>query len=286
MTGFTITDFFKHYTDDDICLQEIFIMRYGDIDHCSACKTNHPKFYRVKKRKCFECGTCGHQVYPLAGTVMHGSTTTLVHWFYAIYLFSASKNGISAKELQRHLGVTYKCAWRIGHKIRELMGSVTRRELTGTVEVDESLFGGKAKKGSKRGWGAENKTCLLGMIERGGEVRITPIDNRERKTIFPLIQKNVEDGTTINTDEFRVYNTLPELGYEHNRVNHSKYQWIDGDASTNSMEGYWSNLKKCIFGTHTYVSPKHLPSYLGEFEFRHNNRNKDSMFKEMINQIK
>ena len=94
---------------------------------------------------------------------------------------------------------------RIGHKIRELMGNGTKRELTGTIEVDESLFGGKAKKGSKRGSGAGNKIFLLGMIERGGEVRITPIGNKERNTIFPLIQKNVEAVTTINTDEFRVY---------------------------------------------------------------------------------
>lgn len=285
MKQFTIKDFFNHYTDDDVCLQEIFDLRYREIYCCASCKTDNPKFYRIKKRKCFECGKCGHHIYPLAGTIMEGSTTPLVQWFFAIYLFASSKNGVSAKELERQLGVTYKCAWRIGHKIRELMGSGSKDKLSGTVEIDESLFGGRVR-GGKRGWGAENKVCLFGIIERGGKVRVIPIDNRQRETIFPIIEENIEKGSTVNTDEFKTYATLTELGYEHKNVVHSKYQWAQGDAYTNSIEGYWSNLKKSIFGTHTYVSPKHLPNYLGEFDFRHNNRKMPCMFKEIVNQIK
>ncbi|MBX9733349.1 MAG: IS1595 family transposase, partial [Chitinophagaceae bacterium] len=274
----TINDFLSRYPNDDICLQEIFNARYSQLKTCPSCNREFPKFYRVKKRKCYECSKCGHQIYPLAGTVIEGTGTPLMKWFYAMYLFSVSKNGVSAKELQRHLGITYKCAWRIGHKIRELMRSKPRERLSGTVEIDESLFGGKAKRGSKRGWGAGNKICLLGMIERGGNVRITPIPNREKVTILPLIVENVQPGTIINTDEFHVYRSLTAHGFKHEKVNHSKYQWANMKAYTNSMEGYWSNLQKSIFGTHTYVSAKYLNNYLGEFEFRHNNRKADCMF--------
>lgn len=210
----------------------------------------------------------------MAGTIFEGSTTPLQSWYFVIYLFSVSKNGVSAKEIERQLGVTYKCAWRIGHKVRELMTSKESFKLEGTIEVDETLFGGRFR-GGKRGWGAENKTCLLGMIERGGRVKTTPVPNRERDTLMPIIEANVEKGTMINTDEYKGYRTLKEKGYNHNRVIHSKYQWKAEDAHTNSIEGYWSNLKKSILGTHTYVSPKHLTSYLNEFDFRHNKRGKD-----------
>jgi transposase-like protein len=216
---------------------------------------------------------------------MEGSTTKLSAWFYAIYLFSISKNGVSAKELQRALGVAYKTAWRIGHKIRELMGTdIDSMQMTGIVEVDETLLGG-ASRGGKRGWGAENKVCLVGVKERGGKIKITAVEKRDRESIFPLIDKYVSKGTMINTDEFRAYSTLPEKGYLHDTVTHSKYQWANGDTHTNSIEGYWSNLKKSILGTHTFVTKKYLHRYLDEFDFRHNNREGVVMFDEIMKKI-
>lgn len=280
----TFSQFIKRFPDDDICLDTIFQSRFSVGIICPKCKSPS-KFYRVKSRKCYECGVCGHHLYPLSGTIMEGTTTKLTTWFYVIYLFSVSKNGVSAKELERSLGVTYKTAWRIGHKIREVMGSGETELLTGIVETDETLFGGKAPRGGKRGWGAANKTCLLGMMERGGKVKVVPIENRDIQNIFPAIHKYVEKGSVIHTDEFRAYNSLPDQGYHHEKVVHSRYQWRSGDIYTNSIEGYWSNLKKSILGTHTFVSPKHLQKYLDEFDFRHNNRKGKIMFDEILKRV-
>ena len=154
--------------------------------------------------------------------------------------------------------------------------------LSGVIEVDETLIGGK--RSGKRGWGAENKTCLLGMIERGGKVKVTTVESRKRSVIMPIIKETIEQGSVINTDEYKVYKILENEGYSHKTVIHSRYQWSRGDAYTNSMEGYWSNLKKSIFGTHTYVSPKHLQKYLDEFSFRHNHRKKE-VFTEIVKRI-
>jgi transposase-like protein len=213
---------------------------------------------------------------------MHGSTTKLTLWFYVIYLFSTSKNGVSAKEIQRQIGVTYKTAWRMGHLVRKLMGS-SDMPLKGMVEVDETLIGGRAK--GKRGWAAENKTCLFGMIERGGRVKTTAIVNRSRRIILPLICATIMHGSTINTDEFKVYQSLKLNGYKHQSVVHSKYQWKNDDCHTNSIEGYWSNLKKSIKGTHTFVSPKWLQNYVNEFDFRHNNRKGRIIFSAILSRI-
>lgn len=280
---FTIKDFIKRFPTDEVCMETIFKMRFGDMEACPCCAVANPKFYRVKTRKCYVCGDCGYQIYPLAGTIMEGTTTELTKWFFAMYLFSVSKNGVSAKELQRSLGVTYKCAWRIGHKIRDLMSETGNDLLKGIVEVDESLIGGKVK-GGKRGWGAENKTCLFGMIERDGGVKVSVINERTRESIFQEINKGVAKGTTVYSDEFKAYKTLSTEGYIHDSVVHSKNQWKIDDCHTNSIEGYWSNLKKSILGTHTYVSRKHMHRYLNEFTFRHNNR-KGNIFEEMLRQI-
>jgi len=284
-TWFTVADFMKKFPSDDACLEHVFQLRYGGLEACPKCAVIGAKFYRMKKRRCYACGQCGGHIYPLAGTPMHESTTNLTSWFFAIYLFASSKNGVSAKELQRQLGVTYKTAWRMGHKIRELMGRDDTKlgggEGGGAVEVDESLIGGRAK--GKRGWGAGNKTCLFGIIEKGGagRVRVTVVGHRKRRILIPLIQRHVEPGTTVHSDEFRVYRSLPLNGFKHESVCHSKYQWKNGECHTNNIEGYWSNLKKSLRGTHTFVSQKHLQAYINEFDFRHNHRG-SPMFDAMI----
>ncbi|MEM6270044.1 MAG: IS1595 family transposase [Bacteroidota bacterium] len=280
---FTIREFMLRFPNDDVCLDVIFQQRYGKEEFCPSCAAK-TKFHRVKKRKCYACQQCGHHLYPLSGTVMERSTTPLTLWFYAIYEFSTTKNGISAKELQRKLGVTYKTAWRMGHKIRELMNDKEEVSLSGIIEIDESLIGGKAK-GGKRGWGAEKKTCLFGMMERGGKVKTMPVENRKKETLLPLIKDSIEAGSTVNSDEYKGYNSLGQEGYNHKTVIHSKYQWAQEDAYTNGIEGYWSNLKKSIFGTHTWVAPKHLQNYLNEFDFRHNHRNGCQMFEEILSRL-
>jgi len=280
---FTITDFIKRYPTDDACLDELFKLKYSNADGCTSCGVAGAKFYRVRKRKCYECGECGHQVYPLAGTVMEKTNTKLSLWFFAIYLFASSKNGVSAKELQRQLGVTYKTAWRMGHLIRIMMGS-NEMPLKGIVQIDETLFGGRAR-GGKRGWGAAKKSCLFGMMEKDGRVKVTIVPNRHNSTLMPIITDNINVGSMIHSDEYKGYGKLESYGYGHKSVIHSKFQWAKDGVTTNSIEGYWSNLKKSIFGTHTYVSPEYLQNYLNEFDFRHNNRKGRIMFDAILSRI-
>lgn len=282
-TKYTINDFNRDFPDSDTCLKRIFELRYGKMEACPKCAVVGAKYYKVKTRPVYECGDCGHQINPMAGTVFQKTTTPLISWFYVIFLFSASKNGVSAKEIQRQIGVSYRCAWRMGHKVRELMdeGDIL---FDGIIEADESLYGGKAK-GGKRGWGADKKTCMFGLIERGGKVKISKVDGRAKEIILPIIGAMVIAGATIFTDEYRGYNSLQAMGFNHGKIVHSKFQWRQRNCHTNSIEGFWSNLKKSLAGTHTHVSAHWLQNYLNEFNFRHNNRKGVVMFDAILNQI-
>jgi len=200
-----------------------------------------------------------------------------------MYLMTATRNGVSAKELERQLGVTYKCAWRMGHKIRELMDTLGMSEpLSGHVEVDESYVGGK-RKGGKRGRGAEGKTIVFGTLERGGEVRGRIVSDVGRRTLEPIVRATVKEGATVSTDELQSYKDLVKFGYEHGVVQHGAGEYVSGVHHVNSLEGFFSQLKRGIIGTHIHVSTKHLPKYVGEFAFRYNNRkNPGQMFERVI----
>lgn len=278
---FTIKDLQRKYPTDEACLQKLFDLRFDKMEACPSCGVVSPKYVRVHKRKCFQCSDCLNQIYPMAGTPFENSKTALTTWFHIIFLFASSKNGVSAMEIMRQTGVTYKCAWRLGHCVRDMMneGQIT---LEGIVEVDESLYGGKAR-GGKRGWGADKKTCVFGMIERGGKVITTTVKGRSKEIILPIIGSAILVGSTVHTDEYKGYKPLNQMGYQHATVNHSKYEWKSGGVYTNSIEGFWSNLKKSLAGTHTHVSAKHLQSYLNEFNFRHNNRKGVVMFDAILN---
>ena len=176
---YTIKDFNREYPNDDACLHEVFLNRYGNLSDCPKCtKTTH--FYKVSDRKCYACQFCGHQLHPLANTIFHKSETTLKTWFFAIFLFSNSKNGVSAKELERQLGVTYKTAWRMARQIRSLMNE-SLKVLDGHVEIDDTYIGGVRR--GKRGRGAEGKTPVLGMVQRGGSIKAKVIPNCQADTI-------------------------------------------------------------------------------------------------------
>lgn len=168
---YTVIQFHKDFPDDDACLDSIFQERYGDVNDCPNCGVTDTKFYRVRGRKCYACMHCGYQLHPLAETIFHKSSTPLKSWFYAIYLFSVSKNGVAAKELERHLGVTYKTAHRMAHQIRSLMADDSQIGGPGKIiEADETYFGKKDPRGM------HNKTPVMGAVERGGEVRAVVVD--------------------------------------------------------------------------------------------------------------
>lgn len=276
--GFTITDFFRRFPTDEACLDHLMKVRYGMEGECPKCG-KHTNWSRIRKEPAYQCQWCGNHIHPMAGTPFANTRTPLQKWFYVMYLFTTTRNGVSAKEIQRQIGCTYKTAWRIGHEIRKYMGWVDGDPmLVGHVEADEAWIGGKTS--GKQGY--SEKSIVFGMVERGGNVRNVPVKGRSRFHIEPHITAKVAPGTIISTDEYGVYKNLSDLGYEHGSVNHSAKQWADGIHHTNTIEGFWAWLKRGINGTHVWVSKKHLPSYLGEFEFRFNLRKRPELMFDLL----
>lgn len=264
---YTKKQFDIDFPDDDACLDTIFKERYGDVDTCPSCGVMDTKFYRVKGRKCYACMHCGYQLHPLAQTIFHKSSTSLKDWFYAIYLFSVSKNGVAAKELERHLGVTYKTAHRMARQIRLLMAQEGSM-LSGSVEIDETYIGGKHARKLKH----SKKQSVFGAVERQGEVRAKHVRSTGTRVLLPEIANTIERDTTIYSDEWGAYRKLAQFGYTHTTVNHSALEYVRGIAYTNTIEGFWSQLKRSIDGTYHAVSPKYLQLYVDEFVFRYNLR--------------
>lgn len=254
---YTITDLKKDFPNDDVCLDYIFTNKYSDAKG----------YHRVTGRKCYAHQSTGAQIHPLAGTIFEKSSTPLTLWFHAIFLFSSSKNGVSAKELQRQLGVTYKCAWRIASQIRSLMEQ-GNDPLSGTVEMDETFYGKSGINKTK----FKNKKAVLGAVERGGKVRAKVADNRQVDKVLSFAKSTVAQGTHIVTDEYRGYSHLSDIGFTHSSVKHGigHYSWKGQD--TNTIEGFWGQFKRSVRGTYHFVSPQHLQSYLNEFTFRYNLR--------------
>lgn len=278
---FTIQDFFKRFPTDDACLDHLMELRLGRTLECPKCD-KVSKFARIKKLPAYSCPHCGYHIHPMVGTPFERSRTPLQKWFYAMYLFTTTRNGVSAKELQRQLGVTYKCAWRMGHEIRKYMAKADGDTPLGRkdiVEADESYVGGY-KPGAH---GGKGKTVVFGMVERQGDVIARVVKGRGEFSLVPHILKNVRPGSSIATDEHGAYSKLPEEGYYHGTVNHSAKEYVNGLVHTNTIEGFWSWMKRQINGTHVWVSQKHLPKYLGEMEFRFNLRKRpEVMFEKLL----
>lgn len=278
---YTIRDFNQQFPDDAAVLAHIFATRYNGKLKCEKCGlVNH--FHPVTGRRSYACD-CGFQVYPTADTAFHKSPTPLKTWFYAIFLMHTSRNGVAALELQRQIGVTYKCAWRMMHQIRGMM-SEEPAFMTGTVEVDETYVGGKRP--GKRGRGAAGKTAIVGALERGGNVLPVVVERTDAQTVESVIELAASKEAKINTDEYGAYNGLTKLGYAHDTVCHGAEQWTKGDVHTQNIEGFWSQLKRSIDGTHHHVSKKHLQKYADEFAFRFNRRKSTvPMFSSVVSQL-
>ena len=278
----TVQDFFKKFPTDEACLEHLMMLRFGNPMYCPKCGAEG-QFAKLKKLPAYACPTCGHHIHPMVGTPFERSRTSLQKWFYAMYLFTTSRHGVPAKELQRQLGVTYKTAWRMGHEIRKYMAGVDGDPpLGGHVEADETYIGGR-RSGGKRGRGAPGKSVVFGMVERGGDLMTRVVPNVRRATLERHILENIKDGATISTDELSSYAKIARFGYDHGTVNHSADQWVNGIHHVNSIEGFWSMLKRSIRGTHIHVSRKHLSKYLGEFEFRYNLRHApETMFARLL----
>ena len=270
---YSILDFTSQFPNEDVCLEYLFNLRFGKKAICKHC-TKVANYSRVKGRKTYACSWCGKTVSPTAGTIMHKSDTDLRKWFFAVFLMSQSRNGVSAKEIERHVKVTYKCAFRMMHKIRSLMAQ-GGSPFEGTVEVDETYVGGRAK--GKRGRGALHKTPVFGISSRDEKkVYAKVVANTRSATLMPLIRENVAIGANVMSDEYRSYHGSTKMGYKHETVQHGIGEYVRGNVHTNGIEGFWSNMKRGIDGTHHAVSPKYLQNYVDEFAYRWNHRNDDS----------
>jgi transposase-like protein len=269
----TLRQFQDRFPTEDSCLNHLFQVRYAGTE-CPKC--DRPVNYsRVRGRRAYQCAWCANQLYPTAGTPFDRTRTSLRDWFYVMFLFTTTRNGVAAKRVQREIGVTYKTAWRMCHEVRKYMASLDGDAPLGgpgsIVEIDETSIGGMAH--GERGRAAGGKPIVIGMLEKDGELITQVVPNVQRDTLCPVVQANVLPGTTVHTDALRSYRTLGTRGYRHEYVCHQFGEYVSATGVTvNHLEGFWNVLKRGINGTHIHVSAKHLPKYLGEFEYRWNMR--------------
>lgn len=292
---YTFKDFNLEFPDDDSCLEHIKEQRWPDgITKCDKCGVDR-KHYRVTGRKAFACDHCGNHIYPLAGTIFEKSSTSLKTWFYAMYLMGSTRCGISAKQIQRETGVTYKTAWRMFRQIRQLLGEDDLQLEGPTVEVDETYIGGVRKYGRGRPMaGDRKKHAVAAIVERKGRILARAVPDVKGSTLLGMIREHVEPHSTIHTDEFCSYDGIKYIqtkdheaaNYRHRRIKHSSGVYVRGTVHTNTIEGFWSLVKRGIGGVYHSVSKEYLQSYLNEYTFRYNRRDQGNLiFKSILEQV-
>lgn len=269
MVKYTLQDMKERFPDDDTCLDWLRHKLYPEKIYCQKCG-KPTKHHRITTRRVYGCDFCGSHISPTAGTIFHKSDTPLVLWFYAIYLMSQTRTGISAKQLERELGVTYKTAWRMFKLIRSRLDE-GRSAFSGDVEVDETYVGGRRH--GKRGRGAEGKTPVVGAVQRKGNIKAAVVPDVTSQTVLPFVETHVEKGSTVHTDEFNVYDKLGQKGYTHERVQHSQKVYVVGNSHTNTIEGFWAQVKNAVNGVHHGVGVEYLQDYVNEYAFRYSHRN-------------
>lgn len=280
---FSLKGFLKKYSNDEACLEEKFKIKYPKGVFCQKCNIIS-KFYKITNRPVYQCA-CGFQISPLAGTIFEKTTTPLQYWFYAMFMIVNTRSGVSAKTLQREIGVTYKTAWRMMKQIRILMAESGGGLLEGVVEVDETFVGGKAKN-RKNEWKlsemAKQKEVLMGMVEREGRVYIKHVPNTGKWTLINQIQGNISPTARVITDEWPAYTNLPKFEYDHDFITHNKSEYVRGNIHTQNIENVWSHLKRGINGVYRIVSAKYLQAYADGFAFRYNHRNEQAQIFEIL----
>jgi transposase len=291
---YTINDFNSQFPNDDACLEHLKEQRFpGGITYCETCQKDR-KHHRITGRPVYSCDHCGTQISPMAGTIFQHSSTSLRLWYYAMYLMASTRCGISAKQIQRETGVTYKTAWRMFKQIRSMLqesepiGGKSRM-----VETDEMYHGGKRKQGTGRRLrndkGETLKSPVLGMVERKGRIRAIAIADVKSATLLENMREYILPATTVFTDDLASYDGLTRMqgqGYKHHRINHSAKVYVQGTVHTNTIEGFWSLVKRGIGGVYHQVSHKYLQTYLDEYSFRYNRRfDSQPMFTSFLKQV-
>jgi transposase-like protein len=274
-----LVNLIERYHSEDSCRARLEELRWPDGVECPRCESKNVA--RMEDRHQYQCRSCRYQFSVTAGTIFHDTHLPLWKWFLAVYLIVESKKGISANQLKRTLGVSYKTAWYLCHRIRAALNEVDAQLLKGIVEADETFVGGKVE-GEGRGYKG-NKTLVVGALQRDGNICLQVVRGRDRETLHDFIRENVSgDVEAIYTDEWEAYRGVADEDTEHETVNHSEKEYARGKVHVNSMENVWSLLKRSIIGSYHQVSAKHLDAYLDELEFRFNNRENPYMFRDAM----
>lgn len=263
------------FTDETVCREYMEKIYFPDGKPvCPFCQYSE-KIWRIEGGKRYKCKQCLKKFSITVGTIYENSNIPLSTWFGALYLVTSHKKGISSIQLGKDLGVTQKTAWFMLHRIREMLKDKSPDKISGTVEVDESFIGGKEKnkhtKRKKEMLPYGGKTPVVGIVERGGNIYAEKIKSIGVESLIPIIKKKVSEGAVIITDENPSYDSL-QASYSHYTINHTEQSYVRGDVHTNTIEGFWSLLKRGIIGIYHSVSYKHLNKYTGEFAFRYNTR--------------
>jgi transposase-like protein len=277
-----LEDLFKTFNSEEICRNYLASQRWNGRTVCPYCN-HHRKIYTIENGKRYKCSDCKKKFSVTVGTIFEASNVSLQTWFAAIYLITAHKKGISSLQLHRDLGVTQKTAWFMLHRVREMLKKDAPEMMKTTVEIDETYVGGKEKNkhGYKRnkesdkvkltGRSLQSKTPVLGILERHGEVFAKKVNATSHRYVMPLIEKTVAKDATIITDNWATYQRL-DIMYKHFVIDHSRRIYANGSIHTNTIEGFWSLLKRGLIGIYHYVSYKHMNAYCNEFAYRYNTR--------------
>jgi transposase-like protein len=267
------------FGSEDACHEYLEHLRWPSGVECPRCFGT--TISRIQARRQYDCDDCRYQFSVRVGTIFEDSKLPLWKWFLATYLVCQSKKGISSKQLERMLGVSYKTAWYLSHRIRAAMKDNEEPLLKGIVEVDETYLGGKVR-GKGHGYRG-NKSIIVGAVQRGGSVRLAVIGDRSRRELHGFIKRHVDDKTdAIFTDDWEAYEGIADEDTLHETVKHRRKEWVVGNVHTNTVESVWSLLKRSVVGSYHKLSMKHLPAYLDEMEWRFNNRENKYMFRDTL----
>lgn len=291
----TLVDLLQYFSNEQVCRDYLEMIRWGTGEKvCPYEDCGKGKICKYADGKRYKCSECNRQFSVRVGTIFEDSKISLQKWYAAIYLITSHKKGISSLQLHRDLGITQKSAWYLLHRVRHSLGLETSPvKLSGIVEADETFIGGiegnkhasKRTKGTQ-GRSTQTKVPVAGVVERGGKVIAQTVTNTSATNLHRFVYENVATGSTLNTDEWYGYNGLDKL-YQHSIVKHNDKQYVKGDCHTNTLEGYWSLVKRGCVGIYHSWSAKHLQKYLDEFSFRYNTRtfNENERFIAMLSNI-